>query len=301
MGHVLRAGAPGRAASFVRVLLAYVVAAVVAGAAGWLAAAVLGRRDPLLVALSGDLAATVTVFAFSVAWDNTCVYDPYWSVAPPLLALWFAFRPLGAADRPRLWVVLALVALWALRLTWNWARGWQGLGQEDWRYADVRARTGDAYWPASFFALHLMPTLVVFLGCLSLYAALARGTRPFGWLDVVAAVVTFFAVALEAAADGQLRRWTRSRPAPGLTFSVGLWRWSRHPNYFAEVLFWWGLALFGIAAAPFRWWMLLGPVAITALFLGVSVPLMDRRMLARHPSYAERLKRVSGLVPWPPR
>jgi steroid 5-alpha reductase family enzyme len=301
MGHELRAGAPGRAASFARVLLAYVVAAAVAGAAGWLAAALVGRRDPLLVALVGDLAATVTVFAFSVAWDNTSVYDPYWSVAPPLLALWFAARPLAVPDRTRTGVVVALVALWALRLTWNWARGWRGLGQEDWRYADIREKTGAAYWPASFFALQLMPTMMVVLGSLSLYVALSRGTRPLGWLDAVAAAVTLAAIAIEATADRQLLRWTRSHPEPRATFAGGLWRWSRHPNYFAEVLFWWGLALFAVAAAPFRWWMLLGPAAITALFLGVSIPLIERRMLARHPSFAERRRSVSALVPWPPR
>jgi steroid 5-alpha reductase family enzyme len=302
MGDPLRRGAPGRAGSFARVALAYVAAAVVAGFAAYVASGLLGRRDLLFQTAVGDFAATVLVFAFSVAWDNTSVYDPYWSVAPPLLALCYGWLPAArAADGTRKLVVLGLVGLWAVRLTWNWARGWPGLGHEDWRYADVRRRTGDGYWPASFFALQLMPTVLVFLGCLPLYAALARGGRPFGLLDVAAAGVTLLAVAIEATADRQLRRWKRSRPDPEATFEGGLWRWSRHPNYFGEVLFWWGVALFGLAAAPFRWWLLLGPVPITLLFALVSIPLLERRMLDRRPSFTERRRRVSALVPWFPR
>lgn len=81
----------------------------------------------------------------------------------------------------------------------------------------------------------------------------------------------------------------------------GLWGWSRHPNYFGEICFWWSLALFGIAASPADWWWLpVGGVAMVAMFLGASIPMMEQRSLARRPSYQDVVDRVPVLVPRPP-
>ncbi len=290
---------PGRRGALLLVAFAYAVA----GAAAWFVGRLGLDLDPLWVGALADAAGTVAVFVFSMALDNTSVYDPYWSVAPVPLAAWWAWGGPGlAADPLRRVVVVALVALWAVRLTWNWARSWHGLGDEDWRYVDVRRQTGAWYWPASFLALHSMPTVMVFLGLLSVYAATTAAGRPFGALDVLAATVTLLAIWIEATADRQLLRFVRSRPPKGALLTTGLWAWSRHPNYFGEILLWWGLWLFAVAAAPATWWWTLaGPVAITLLFSFVSLRLVTRRMLAGHPDYAERMKRVSAIVPRPPR
>ena len=121
--------------------------------------------------------------------------------------------------------------------------------------------------------------------------------RHIGLLDAAAVIVTAAAILIEAAADQQLRRFLTSPRSPSDILSTGLWALSRHPNYFGEVLFWWGIWLFGIAAHPSSWWTIAGPAAVTALFAGISVPLMDKRMLARHPGYAEHILDTSGLIP----
>src|SRR5262249_42945026 len=139
------------------------------------------------------------------------------------------------------------------RLTWNWVRGWSGLGHEDWRYVDLRGKTGAAYWLVSALGLHLMPTVTVLAGLLSLQPALG-GTAPLGPLDLVALLVTAGAVLLEGVADQQLRAFRLSSPAAGTILSTGVWRWSRHPNYVGEIGFWWGLFLFGLAGGGFVWW-----------------------------------------------
>lgn len=290
---------PGRRGGLLLVAFAYAVA----GAAAWFVGGLAHGLDPLWVAATADAAGTVAVFAFSLALDNTSVYDPYWSVAPVPLAAWWAWGgPGDGADPLRRAVVVGLVALWAVRLTWNWMRSWNDPADEDWRYVDVRRRTGPLYWPASFLALHSMPTVVVFLGLLSVHAATTAPGRPFGALDVLAAAVTLAAIWIEAAADRQLLRFVRSRPAKGALLTTGLWAWSRHPNYFGEILLWWGLWLFALAAAPETWWWTLaGPAAMTLLFSCISLRLVTQRMLAGHPEYAERRKRVSAIVPWPPR
>jgi steroid 5-alpha reductase family enzyme len=165
---------------------------------------------------------------------------------------------------------------------------------------EFRQKTGKAYWLVSLSALHLFPTVMVLLGCLPLHAALAAPATPFGLLDVVAVVVTLAAIVIEALADEQLRAFRRSKRADGDICTVGLWSWSRHPNYFGEMSFWFGLWLFGVAnGAP--WWGALGWVAMVVMFVGATIPMAEKRSLARRPHYADHQKRVSMVLPLPPK
>jgi len=279
-----------------RVVVAYAVALAAALAVG---AACRGLH-PVVVAALADVAGTLVVFAFSVAHDNSSFYDPYWSLAPIPITLYWASQSHGGPSLRRV-LILLLVAAWGIRLTANWVARWRGIGDEDFRYREIRARTGRLYWPASLLSIHLMPTAWVFLGLLPVYPALAVPGVAFGALDAVAVLVTVAAIGVEAVADAQLRRFLRTRQDARAVLDRGLWALSRHPNYFGEVLFWWGLFLFGMAADPGSVWTVIGPLSITALFALVSVPWMDRRMAARHPEWAGRLRTTSALVPWPRR
>ena len=285
-----------RARAFLWIVIAYLAAGIVALLAG----IGLAGRHPLLIAAGADLAATLAVFAFSVAFRNSSFYDAYWSVAPVALTAWFALAPGSeAAVGVRQLLVIALVALWAVRLTANWARGWSGLDHEDWRYVDIRAKTGRLYGLANLSGIHLFPTVIVFVGCLPLWPALATGPRPLGPLDALAVLVTLTGIALEFFADEELRRFRLSNPPREAICETGLWRFSRHPNYLGEMLFWWGLAIFSLAATGFVWWAWLGALAMTAMFRFSSLPMMERRMLERRPAYAERQKRIPLVVLWP--
>ena len=282
------------AGAFARVAGVYVLAL----AAGVAAAALAPVSRPLWQAAVADGVATCVVFAASVRFRNSSLYDPYWSVAPIAIALYWAFAAESAwVDVNRQIFVIALIAWWGGRLTWNWARGWGGLGHEDWRYRQLQEQSGRLYWGVSFVGIHMLPTVVVFLGLLPVYAALSVGTRPWGALDVLAAVVTAAAIACEQTADRQLLRFRRAGPAPGAILDTGLWARSRHPNYLGEMGFWWGLYLFGLAAKPEWWWTGVGALAITLMFLGVSLPLIETRMLERRPGYAAHQRRVPRLLP----
>jgi len=277
-----------------KVTLTYAIALAAGLAVGW----TLRGFHPVVVAALADVAATAVVFAFSVGYGNSSFYDPYWSLAPiPIAAYWASLNPDGAEVRQLL--ALLLVTVWGVRLTANWVVRWQGTDDEDFRYREIRERTGRWYWPASFFSIHLMPTAWVFLGLLPLYPALARPAPGLGVLDGLATAVTVTAIALETVADVQLRRFLRSRREKAAILDTGLWAVSRHPNYFGEVLFWWGVFLFGLAAAPAWWWTAVGPLSITLLFALVSIPWMDRRMLSGHPAWANHRRATSSLVPWP--
>jgi len=280
-----------RLESFAWVTFAYLVALAVAL---WLLAGERGDR-PLAALIGADLAATLIIFAFGARWHNASVFDAFWSVAPPLMVLYW----IGVAEEAvllRQVVVAALVFAWGIRLTYNWVVGWPGLHHEDWRYLDMYAKAPLPKWLVSLVGIHLFPTLVVLLGSLALIPALARGGAPFGWLDCVALVVTGGAILIEATADEQMRRFARTKK-PGDLMRDGLWAHSRHPNYFGELSFWWGLFLFGVAANGSYWWTVVGPLTMTAMFVFASVPMLDERSLARRPEYAEYMRRVNALVP----
>lgn len=276
---------------------------VVALAVGWFSIPYAPFTDPLLIGAWADVVATLVIFGFSFVFNNSSFYDAYWSVIPPALgAYWWMVAPEDVSPA-RQWLALGLCTVWALRLTYNWARGWTGLGHEDWRYVDLRHKTGKLYWLVSLFGLHAFPTFQVFAGCVGLYVALTAPGRGFHAIDIVAVIVTAGAIAIEALADEQLRAFTQ-RPGkkPGTTMNEGLWAYSRHPNYFGEMMFWWGMFLFGFAADPSRLGVLLiGPVAITVMFFFVSVPLMEKRQLEKRPQFAEQIATTSMIIPWFPK
>ena len=247
--------------------------------------------------LIADILATLVVFAFSRAYRNSSFYDAYWSVIPPLLLFYWWSQ--GDGDALRTWLITVLVVVWAVRLTANWVYAFPGLHHEDWRYPMFRERAGRFEFVADLVAIHLIPTLQVFLGMVPVYVAVTTPGGGLAWLTVIAFVVGMAAVTLEGVADVQMHRFVASA-RPGDVMDRGLWSWSRHPNYFGEFGFWLALALFGLAAAPQAWWLFAGAAAMLAMFLGASIPMMETRSLQRRPGYQAVIDRVSRFVPRPP-
>lgn len=288
---------PSRARAFALCTLAYVVALAV----GALVVAMLPELSPLAAVAVADVAATVVVFVFSTVFRNSSFYDPYWSVAPIPIAAYWAFSPVEDGIPPlRVAMVLAAVLLWGVRLTYNWASHWGGLHHEDWRYTDFRRKTGAFYPLVDLFGIHLFPTVQVFLGLLPVYAAVSLGQAPLSVLDYVGFAVALAATVIEAVADAQLHAFAATKK-PGEIMDRGLWAYSRHPNYFGEIAFWWGLAILGAAALPGAPWVFAGAIAITVMFVFVSVPMLDARSKERRPGYEAHMKRVPAIFPWFPK
>lgn len=283
---------PGAAGSLAWVLACY-AAATAAGAVTAVALDVPWAWALLLA----DVAATIVVFGFSALLRNSSMYDAYWSVAPPLL-LAGGMAMVGAT--PRGWLLLGVVGAWAVRLTLNWYRGWPDLSHEDWRYVDLAQKTGRAWWLVSFSGIHMFPTLCVAAGLLPAVVALPS-EAPLGPWDALGAAVVLLGTLLELVADEQARAFKRTA-GPGDLCDVGLWAWSRHPNYLGEILVWVGVWLIGIGAAPAAWhWTGAGVLVMLALFLGVSIPMQEERAAGRRRGWAEYKARTSMLLLWPPR
>ncbi len=259
---------------------------------------------PLLQSAVMVALAVTVIFLGSVDFRNSSVFDPYWSVAPPVMAVYYWLGADGYLLLTmsnfldvRIVAVFLLALLYGIRLTWNFLGGWSGMTHEDWRYRDLRKKSGKWYWLVSFLGIHFFPALMVFGGTLSIWVVASFRTEPVGFIDMAAFLVTLGAIILEAVSDRQLKTFIRQENASGRSCDKGLWGYSRHPNYLGEILFWWGLYLFALAASPQYWWVVVGPGAITLMFIFISIPMMEKRQRERRTDYQEYSKRVPVLIP----
>lgn len=245
--------------------------------------------------LAADIAATLVVFAGSVRTNNTSCYDPYWSVAPLPIAVWyFAENPDGGLVEL---VAAALLLAWGIRLTWNFLRGWPGLHHEDWRYVAYRQYGTAAYWTVSLFGLHLFPTLIVFAALFPVYA-LSTTPASFGILAALGALISLGSVVLCEVADRQLKDFRESELGPGALLDTGVWSIVRNPNYLGEMGFWWGLWVMSLGGGWSNAWSVIGPLGITALFVFVSIPLKETRMAERRgEAWTAYVARTPALLP----
>jgi steroid 5-alpha reductase family enzyme len=251
-------------------------------------------------AAAADVAATFVVFAFSRGLKCSSMYDAYWSIAPIVIVLYWVFTAEEGVHPVRVGAVLFLVSWWGIRLTYNWARGWPGLHHVDWRYVEMEHKYPKVWFVTDLLGIHLFPTVQVLAALSGAWVAVSQGTNGLNWIDGLALLVTAGAIIIETVADQQLVAFAKVKK-PGEIIKTGLWAYSRHPNYFGELSFWWGLYIFGLAANPSYVWTIVGPIGMTAMFVGVSIPWMDQRSCERRPEYADHMKRVSGLVPWFPK
>ena len=240
--------------------------------------------------LIADAMATLVTYIFSLIFDNASVYDPYWSVQPPVILIAFAvgreLTLLGA-------LLILAVSFWAVRLTANWAYTFGNLEHQDWRYTMLSEKTGVFYPIINFFGIHMVPTLVVY-GCVlpGVYAIL-QGTRANA-LSVVFICISIAAATMQGVADIQMHKFRKNKTSPFIR--IGLWKYSRHPNYLGEILMWWGIGLSVVCAAPDAWYLLSGALANTLLFLVVSIPMADKRQ-SRKDGFFEYKKQTRMLLP----
>ena len=260
----------------VLVLAIYVLAVLV----GLFATLQTQIHSPLWQMAFANIVATLVVYLFSALTKNASIYDPYWSLIP-ILTVFYWFRPLLVFQEATAyhWIVIALVAVWGIRLTINWILRWKGIKDEDWRYTQLRKKTKKWFPMANLWGIHLMPTILTFLGSLPLYFFYGLRAKPNVPLFVIAALITFSAIVIETVADYQLRRFRNSAHTKNQRLKSGVWRRLNHPNYLGEVAFWWGIYLFGLSINTAYWRLFLGPVAITFLFVFVSIPMMDQHLL----------------------
>jgi steroid 5-alpha reductase family enzyme len=248
----------------------------------------------LAITLGVILALMAALWLLSLRLKDSSIVDLFWGcgfVVIAWLSLWLH------APSPRGWLVAGLVTLWGVRLsvylTWrNHGRG------EDPRYAAMRAKAGAAWPMRSLVVVFGFQGLLMWLISMPVQFAI-RSLGEVTWLDGVAAVLVVIGVTFETVGDLQLARFKGNPANKGQIITTGLWRYTRHPNYFGDAVTWWGLACFGIAAGA--WPTVLSAGLMTFLLMRVSgVPMLESAMKQR-PGYAEYVARTSPFFPLPPR
>lgn len=250
----------------------------------------LGWPGVVMVALA------VFMWLLSVKLRDVSIVDSAWSIFFLLFALVFAWRQ---GDRSvATFAMLALVAAWALRLSIYII--WRNHGHgEDRRYQAIRARNQPNFEFKSLYLVFLLQAVLAFVIAMPLLPALngANDANLVTWLGMAVAA---FGLLFETVGDAQMARFKADPASAGQVMDRGLWRYTRHPNYFGESVFWWGV---WIASASLGGaWTVFSPLLMTFLLLRVSgVPLLEADLKQRRPAYAEYLRTTSSFVPWPPK
>ena len=255
-------------------------------------------EKPLWAELWLTLTATAVIFIASCVHSDVSLYDPYWSVAPPVMLL-------AAMIRYGYWsanavIMFAAVLLWSVRLTGNWVYTFKGMRREDWRYAGYRERLDPVPFALlNLFGFQLMPTLVTYAGTAG--ALFVLQTEGFSPLMLAGVAVMLGAAVLELAADTAIHRFLKETPGQRLTCRRSVWNYSRHPNYLGEMLFWFGIFLAHGALDPRHWFRGLGFLPIAAVFLFASIPMMERHNAERREDYEKYRSVTSPLLLLPHR
>ena len=243
------------------------------------------------------LAMMVLLWLLSLALKNASIVDIFWGIGF-VIVTWLAFS-LGGGYIPRKQLVAALVTIWGLRLALhigvrNWGK------PEDFRYAKWRQENGPRWWWFSFFQVFLLQGVLMWIISAPLIAAQTSGypviITP---LDMIGVVLWLIGMFFEALGDLQLMLFKANPANKGKLLTTGVWRFTRHPNYFGESALWWGYYI--IALASGSWWTVFSPIIMTWLLLRVSGVAMLERTMKVKPGYEEYMKNTSAFFPWFPK
>lgn len=233
----------------------------------------------------------------SVALRDASVIDPVWPLGFVAVAI-TAFVA-GDGDEGRRLLILVLVAVWGLRLSAYLF--WRNAGKgEDFRYQAMRARRGPSFWIISLVTIFLLQGVLMWIVSLPVQLA-AVPSRGLGLLAVAGVVAWAIGFAFETIGDWQLARFRANPASRGQVLDTGLWRYTRHPNYFGDFMVWWGIFLVAAESGAGAWGFI-GPVLMTVLLVKVSgAGLLEKDIEQRRPGYADYVRRTSGFLPRPPR
>jgi steroid 5-alpha reductase family enzyme len=254
----------------------------------------------LLTSAAAATALILGVWLLSLRLRDASVIDVFWGLG--FVAIASLCLGLGDAPPGRRFALAAMAGLWGLRLAVHIGRRNHGR-PEDFRYAALRARDGPRFWLTSLYRIYLVQAALMWVVALPLTVGASHGATPadFGPLDILGAAVWAVGLGFEAIGDRQLARFKADPASAGHVMDRGLWAYTRHPNYFGDVLAWWGIGLVALGGGG-PWRLLAGPAANTLILVRLTgKPLLEATIGERRPGYADYVARTSGFVPLPRR
>lgn len=240
----------------------------------------------------------VITWAVSVALRNASIVDIVWGFGFVVVA-WVVRGRVDGNDS-RQWLLVAMATIWGLRLTiYLW---WRNHGKgEDFRYRAMRKRRGGRFWLISLVSVFAVQGVLMWIVSLPVQLGQVPPRPGIGVLAVVGLVIWAIGLFFEAVGDWQLARFKADPANAGAVMDRGLWRYTRHPNYFGDACVWWGIGLVA-AESGVGAWGLVGSLVMTVLVRRVSgVTLLEKSLVKRRPGYADYVRRTSPFFPRPPR
>ena len=257
----------------------------------------MGYGEIMLTVAIVIAAVMIITWVVSLVLRDASVVDPVWPLA--FIAVAITALIAGGGDEGRRILIACVVAIWGARLSIHLLLRNAGKG-EDFRYAAMRAKRGHRFWLTSLVTVFLLQGLLVWVVSLPVQLS-AIPDRPLGWLAIIGAIVWVLGVVFEAIGDAQLTRFKANPASRGQVLDTGLWRYTRHPNYFGDFLVWWGIFLIAAESGAGAWGVA-GPLLMTLLLVKVSgAGLLEKDIAVRRPGYADYVRRTSGFIPRPPK
>ncbi len=259
----------------------------------------MGTLNSLLPALVGLLGASTVLWVASLVLRDSSIVDIFWGLG--FLGVAIFYSTVSGPSTQRGALILALVLIWGVRLSVYLA--YRNIGrQEDFRYQAMRDSAGWAWPLVSLFKVFWLQALLLWAVSLPLYAAQRGYSRsPLGWVDFIGLLVWGLGFLFEAVGDFQLARFKKDPENEGKVLDTGLWKYTRHPNYFGDCLVWWGFGIIALAT-PNALWSLVGPAVMTVLLMKVSgVTLLERNLVNTKVGYLHYTDKTPAFFPWFPR
>ena len=251
-----------------------------------------------MIILIWHIYATLFIYVGSLLLKNSSLYDPFWSVAPIPIVLYMVNISSNSLIIKLL--ILFPILFWGVRLTHNWLMGWKGFKHEDFRYIDLKNTNKIQAEINNLFGIHLLPTLIVNFSLFPISYILLNNLN-LNLNLLLASIFSIVAVILETISDKQMRDFKSNPLNKDKTMKYGLWRYSRHPNYLGESMFWFGVYFMGLSSGIMPIWTILCPLVMLSLFIFISCPMMDKRSLKNRPDYQDYMNKTSQLFLWPPK
>ena len=250
----------------------------------------------ILLNLAIVITLMLILWIISLAKKDASIVDPCWGLGFVVIA-WATALQIGLSD-VRAWLLFGMVTVWGLRLSGYLA--WRNHGKgEDQRYTKMREKHGVRFWWVSLFTVFLLQGALMWFISLTFQSGMFWSTSAgFGWIASVGVAVWAVGLFFETVGDYQMARFKARPDSKGKVMNQGLWRYTRHPNYFGDFCVWWGLFL--VAANANSWWTIGGPLVMSFLLLKVSgVALLEGDIEERRPKYAEYKRKTNAFFPGP--
>ncbi len=249
----------------------------------------------LVIIFICDVISTIVIWFIGVLINTASIYDPYWSVQTPIIiiCLLIKYQNLNVGNL----IYLELILFWGIRLTYNYTKTFHDISYIDWRYKQIKEKTGKLYQLVNLLGICLVPTIIVYAASIPSFLFVIDNLK-FEYIQIIGYTVILISVFIEMKADIDLHEFKKIRNDRNEIIRIGLWKYSRHPNYFGEICFWYGVAMvYVFCDFTKNWYYIFGAVLDNALFLGISIPLAEKNLRTYKEGYDEYKKNTSMLIP----